>query len=756
MPSAEKPQPTNSPSTAALSTGQIWIDACEGEIDSLARHGAYTEVPENTLPTWSDKRGSASEVISILWVLKNKYNELRELVKAKARAVLDGSNQKRVAAKQGIDLNCFSPSVRHTTHKCLCAAAVCRPTNGLYKRVTLQFDIEGAYLQGELEDQVVYARPPPGFRTHTREGVPIVWKLTGPLYGGADSGRMWNKTLHRVMAGDGGEQKVSLGFNQSEFDPCLYSKCYPDGTRMDIAIYVDDGWVEHDAGPQAEADLKLLAERFKGRELMTFKEPKHFLGMNVAVDLDNSSIELSSQAYVEGMADKYVPDWRSWAPIDMPAPANLRDLYETARDNKSSASEYPDDLLKDYGGKVGSLIYTMPCVRVDAAQPIALCARAITFPTAELLEVADRIIVYLAQTSHVHVRYSGHAPSADVLTAESDSDWAVGHSTTGWAILLAGAVIGFCSKRQPSIALSSTEAEIIAASTCATEVAYFRGLLRELGVEQLEPTVIGVDNSGAVELSRDRKSCHRSRHVDRRYFKVREYVAAGVVDVVKVSTDDNSSDVLTKVLPKDKFIKHVRRLLNIEGSSPPVADASSPLDQEVIKYMQAGALAAAVDEPSDDQKHWARTWKWHRLPGGKPKPCTTPGCAGRQEITCAFYDPSRHDPPRCGAWDCSTFNTASNGGHCDGQLVCDCEEKYNWPSPVEERIQAWYAANNGELPFYVPDAPAPFVDTNNLPPGAWLVTRADGTQELHHDSSIANIADAGDDAASDPVLYVPR
>jgi hypothetical protein len=548
---------------------------------------------------------------------------------------------------------------------------------------------------------------------------------------------------------------------------------------MDIAIYVDDGWVEHDAGPQAEADLKLLAERFKDRELMTFKEPKHFLGMNVAVDLDNSSIELSSQAYVEGMADKYVPDWRSWAPIDMPAPANLRDLYEKARDNKSSAGEYPDGLLKDYGGKVGSLIYTMPCVRVDAAQPIALCARAITFPTAELLEVADRIIVYLAQTSHVHVRYSGHAPSADVLTAESDSDWAVGHSTTGWAILLAGAVIGFCSKRQPSIALSSTEAEIIAASTCATEVAYFRGLLRELGVEQLEPTVIGVDNSGAVELSRDRKSCHRSRHVDRRYFKVREYVAAGVVNVVKVSTDDNSSDVLTKVLPKDKFIKHVRRLLNIEGSSPSVADASSPLDQEVIKYMQVNMAEArwasiCMGDPSDDRTaRWAHTWQWHRNSAGEPEPCTTPGCKGRREITCVFYDPSRHDPPRCEAWDCSASHTASNGGHCDGGLVCDCERKYNWPSPVEERIHAWYDAGNDELPFYVPDAPRPLVDVNNLPPGAYLangapvtqfvdvnnlppgvhlVTGANGIQYASYDSSTANLTDAG----SDPVLYVPQ
>ena len=47
-------------------------------------------------------------------------------------------------------------------------------------------------------------------------------------------------------------------------------------------------------------------------------------------------------------------------------------------------------------------------------------------------------------------------------------------------------------------------------------------MLEEMGLHQALKTVLKVDNSGAVELSRDRKSCHRSRHVDRRYFKVRD------------------------------------------------------------------------------------------------------------------------------------------------------------------------------------------------------------------------------------------
>ena len=70
-----------------------------------------------------------------------------------------------------------------------------------------------------------------------------------------------------------------------------------------------------------------------------------------------------------------------------------------------------------------------------------------------------------------------------------------------------------------------------------------------------------MDNSGAVELSRDRKSCHRSRHVDRRYFKVRELHALGELNVHHIDTADNPADLLTKPLHIDAYRKHRNTLL---------------------------------------------------------------------------------------------------------------------------------------------------------------------------------------------------
>lgn len=130
----------------------------------------------------------------------------------------------------------------------------------------------------------------------------------------------------------------------------------------------------------------------------------------------------------------------------------------------------------------------------------------------------------------------------------------------GIAILYGGAVIGYGSKRQQSIALSSTEAEIMAASVAAAEISYFRGLLYEFG-HDLEPTVLHVDNQGAVELSKDIKSCQRSRHIERRYLKVRELVASGEIVVKFIDTISNPADILTKPLEFDDFFRHAAALM---------------------------------------------------------------------------------------------------------------------------------------------------------------------------------------------------
>jgi len=130
------------------------------------------------------------------------------------------------------------------------------------------------------------------------------------------------------------------------------------------------------------------------------------------------------------------------------------------------------------------------------------------------------------------------------------------------------ATVAYGSKRQECIALSSTEAEIMAASQAASEIMYARGLLAEMGVLLDGPTTLWVDNSGAVELSKDMKSCKRSRHIERRYLKVRELVAQGHIVVKYKPTADNRADVLTKPLPPAVHRAHADALMNRYNVTP--------------------------------------------------------------------------------------------------------------------------------------------------------------------------------------------
>ena len=350
---------------------------------------------------------------------------------------------------------------------------------------------------------------------------------------------------------------LKIGFVQSDADPCFLFKVYPDGSRFDLVLYVDDILACDDAGAQADADFDAVQKVFK----FTIRdEAVHFLNMNVSV-LNEWTVKLSMKAYLLKMADTYVPDWRKWSLMDRPATEQLQVDYDKAhgnRDNVLSAES-----LTRYKGKVGALNYAAPTVRADVSYVASRLSRAQTFATGQLEEHVDRCIVYLAQTADTGLTFDGSVSGADELWAASDSGWAVGHSTTGFAIYWGGAAVLHSSKRQPCIATSSTEAEIIAASSCALALVFALRIARELGFYPETVSRLDVDNTGAVELSRDRKSCHRSRHVDRRYFKVRELAAEGLLRVEHVPTADNSADVLTKVLDHDAHAKHVRTMMNL-------------------------------------------------------------------------------------------------------------------------------------------------------------------------------------------------
>ena len=88
-------------------------------------------------------------------------------------------------------------------------------------------------------------------------------------------------------------------------------------------------------------------------------------------------------------------------------------------------------------------------------------------------------------------------------------------------------------------------------------------LLRDIGLSQNEATALYVDNTGAIALAKDRRSCNKSRHVDRRHLKVREFVAEKAIKVVYVASAENSADLLTKSLSTEDHLRHARTLMNV-------------------------------------------------------------------------------------------------------------------------------------------------------------------------------------------------
>eukprot|EP00961_Rhodomonas_salina_P274477 3708651-Rhodomonas_salina.3 len=131
--------------------------------------------------------------------------------------------------------------------------------------------------------------------------------------------------------------------------------------------------------------------------------------------------------------------------------------------------------------------------------------------------------------------------------------------------MLNGAAISWGSTRQQVVALSSSEAEFYAASVAGCDVSHHCMLLDQLGYapSQREPTVVFEDNWACIHLSRNSVLHHKSKHIDVRVYHLRDLCKAGVLSFLKIGTNDQVADALTKALPSPAFIQHRKVMLNV-------------------------------------------------------------------------------------------------------------------------------------------------------------------------------------------------
>ena len=221
-------------------------------------------------------------------------------------------------------------------------------------------------------------------------------------------------------------------------------------------------------------------------------------------------------------------------------------------------------LLKKYQSIVGALLYCSTQTRPDVAFAVGMLCRAMAKPTDDLYADAERVLFYLDMHKHVGLRYE---PSAAPLFGMSDSDWGVKHSTSGQVFCFQRAAVSWGSKKQPTVALSSTEAEIMAASEAAKEALSLRKHLRDFKFGgDAEPMKLFVDNQSAIAVSYNPEHQGRVKHMERRHFFVRECVENMQLVVPFVNTHDNIADFFTKPLEPKQFFHWRDTIMNHKRS----------------------------------------------------------------------------------------------------------------------------------------------------------------------------------------------
>jgi hypothetical protein len=133
--------------------------------------------------------------------------------------------------------------------------------------------------------------------------------------------------------------------------------------------------------------------------------------------------------------------------------------------------------------------------------------------------------------------------------------------------MMNGGAVSWRSKLQTIVALSSTEAEYVGATPAVQEVLWLKDLLHELEIIDDSPSVLNMDNRGAICLTRGGGDSNKTKHIDIRYHFIRSHVEQGHIRVQFVATDEMTADILTKNLGRSKHDYFVKKLGIVARSS---------------------------------------------------------------------------------------------------------------------------------------------------------------------------------------------
>lgn len=497
-----------------------WKAACVDEIDSIDKNETWILI----------EKPHGVKLIGLKWVFKIKRNADGSINKYyKSRLVAKGYVQ-----QQGIDYEeAFAPVARIETIRLLIGLASANAWE------IHHLDVKTAFLHGELIEDV-YVSQPEGFEKKGEEHK--VYKLKKSLYGLRQAPRAWNTKLNKILKG--------LGFEKCAKESSVYRKEEGDKLLL-VAIYVDDLFV---TGSSLHAIKKFKASMSEKFEMSDLGLLTYYLGIEVKQSIQG--ITIKQEAYARRILEE----------------ADMADCNETHIPMEfglqlSKAEDEPEIDAGVYRRRIGCLRYLMH-TRPDMAFSVGILSRFMQSPRESHGKALKQVLRYLKGTLGFGLKFKRGGSQEIVGFSDSshNTDPDDGRSTTGYLFCFGDTPISWCSQKQDVVALSSCEAEFMAATEAAKQAIWLKDLMVEITGRKMKKILIRVDNKSAIALAKNPVFHRRSKHIHKRFHFIRECVEQEMIDVEHIPGAEQRADVLTKALARIKF-KEMRELIKVQDLS---------------------------------------------------------------------------------------------------------------------------------------------------------------------------------------------
>jgi hypothetical protein len=398
-----------------------------------------------------------------------------------------------------------------------------------------QYDAVNAFTNARLATPV-YCHQPEGFSNPDH-----LWELHRALYGLKTSPLLWYKELTKTLA--------ELGLREVKDAPCLWKN-----DKLLVFFYVDDIVIL--AKPAHTTSLEEFERKLLRRyEIRSLGELSTFCGIQTRRDRSTGSIWLSQAAYLDKLSTKY--------PSNRSSPATPLPLEELLPSNEPKN----DANTTRYAQLVGSIGYIASATRPDVSKAHSKLAEFLINPSQRHIDAAYQTLGYLYSTKDRALCYNASVSTdtAHIVDCEepdfygaTDASFADHKSTRkssqGYIFFLFGGPIDWKATLQRCVTKSTTEAELVAASSAGTELLWWWRLFKDIEFDPDNEQILYCDNQQTIRLVTNATPRLKTslRHVDVHHHWLRQEAQAQHIALSYIPTNSQPADGLTKLLPKQR------------------------------------------------------------------------------------------------------------------------------------------------------------------------------------------------------------